>query len=365
MITSYLGKIFLGDCTDILMQLPHDAVDMIFADPPYNLQLAQTLYRPNTSRVNAVDDEWDKFISFEEYDRFTREWLSGCRHVLKDTGTLWVIGTYHNIFRIGKILQDMDFWILNDIVWIKDNPMPNFRGVRFTNAHETLIWAQKRKGSKYTFNYNSMKSLNDGIQMRSDWYLPLCTGKERRKVNGTKAHTTQKPVSLIYRVLSSSTKPNDIVLDPFFGTGTTGVVAKKLGRRFIGIERNPDYIKIAQDRLNDVEPLPVSALEQIEPRAQTRVPFGNLLESGLLQPGQQLILEKDKTITATIMADGRMRCGELTGSIHSLAKSLLPGSPVNGWHAWLYEENGIMQPINILRDKYTQLKGNHAHHAKE
>jgi DNA modification methylase len=346
-----LNKFLQGDCVDILNSLPENSIDLVFADPPYNLQLSQELYRPNQTRVDAVDDGWDKFASFADYDHFTNAWLSACRRVLKDTGTLWVIGSYHNIFRIGKILQDLDFWILNDVVWIKDNPMPNFRGVRFTNAHETLIWAQKTKGAKYTFNHHSLKALNDDLQMRSDWYLPLCTGHERIKVNGEKAHATQKPEGLLYRILLASTHPGDVVLDPFFGTGTTGAAAKKLGRHFIGIERDPDYVKMAGERIAAVTPAPAEALTLPERRGRPRVPFGALLEAGLLQPGQTLVLAKDPSVTAVILANGHITCGGLTGSIHSIAKSLLAGAPANGWDAWLYEENGRKAAINALRQK--------------
>jgi modification methylase len=341
--------ILTGNCTEVLEQLPEDSVDMVFADPPYNLQLSQDLWRPNRTRVAAVEDDWDKFASFEEYDQFTRLWLSACRHVLKRTGTLWVIGTYHNIYRVGVVLQDLGFWILNDVVWLKTNPMPNFRGVRFTNAHETLIWAQKTKGAKYTFNHHSMKSLNDDLQMRSDWTFPLCTGKERLRADGAKVHSTQKPEALLYRVLLSSTNHGDVVLDPFFGSGTTGAVAKKLGRHFIGIERDERYIKIAQERIAAIEPAPGVAVNLSELRRQPRVPFGALLEAGLLQPGERLYFAKDEFVTATILANGQLKCGNLTGSIHSVAKSLFAGTPANGWESWLYDKNGQRFVINTLR----------------
>lgn len=346
-----LDTILPGDCLEILAQLHEASVDLVFADPPYNLQLSHELYRPNQTKVDAVDDGWDKFASFQEYDRFTHGWLSACRRVLKDTGTLWVIGSYHNIYRVGAILQDLDFWILNDVAWIKDNPMPNFRGVRFTNAHETLLWAQKVRGAKYTFNHHSMKSLNDDLQMRSDWHLPLCTGRERIKVNGEKAHATQKPEALLYRVLLASTNPGNVVLDPFFGTGTTGAVAKKLGRHFIGIERDESYIKVARERIAAVEPAPESALQIPNPRQQQRIPFGVLLEAGLLQPGQTLYFFRDG-ITATVLADGHIQCGELTGSIHGVAKTLANGTPANGWDCWLFEDgNRHNVPIDRLREQ--------------
>jgi site-specific DNA-methyltransferase (adenine-specific) len=344
-----LNTIIKGDCIEILNALPEKSIDLIFADPPYNLQLQQELWRPNMTKVDAVDDDWDKFVNFNEYDTFTIQWLAACRRVLKDTGTIWVIGSYHNIYRVGAILQELGFWILNDVVWLKTNPMPNFRGVRFTNAHETLIWAQKIKGAQYTFNHHSMKSLNDDLQMRSDWILPLCTGQERLRANGAKAHSTQKPEALLYRVLLSSTNPDDIVLDPFFGSGTTGAVARKLGRHFIGIERDEAYIKIAQERIAAVEPAPEGAINLPELRRQPRVPFGTLLEAGLLQPGQRLYFAKDESVIATILANGQIQCGSLIGSIHAIAKSLFDGAPANGWDNWLYENNGKRFVIDTLR----------------
>src|SRR5689334_4324728 len=287
-----LDKIIQGDCIDILKSLPEKSVDLIFADPPYNLQLRNDLYRPNMTKVQAVNDGWDKFDGFAEYDTFTREWLSASRQVLKESGTIWVIGTYHNIYRVGSIMQDLGFWVLNDIVWTKSNPMPNFRGVRFTNAHEILIWAQKKQGAKYTFNHKSMKALNDDLQMRSDWNLNLATGKQRIRTNGAKAHSTQKPESLLYRILLASSNPGDVVLDPFFGTGTTGAVAKKLGRNWIGIERDKKYIKVAQRRIDAVQTADEESLN-VEKRKQARIPFGALLENGLLQPGQSLYFAKN------------------------------------------------------------------------
>lgn len=329
-----INKILYGDCIEILATLPENSIDLVFADPPYNLQLSQELWRPNRTHVEAVKDGWDKFTNFQDYDQFTCAWLSGCRRVLKDTGSLWVIGTYHNIYRVGAILQDLGFWILNDIVFIKTNPMPNFHGVRFTNAHETLIWAQKNKGSKYTFNYRAMKSLNEDLQMRSDWVLPIVTGNERIKTNGIKAHSTQKPEALLYRILLATTNPGDLVLDPFFGSGTTGAVAKKLGRLFIGIERDEGYIKIAQARIAAVNSAPAEALKTQNLRAQKRIPFGTLLEAGLIKPGQVLYFVQND-IPATINADGHIQCGKLTGSIHGVAKSLSNGAPANGWDCWL------------------------------
>jgi site-specific DNA-methyltransferase (adenine-specific) len=344
-----LDTLLPGNCFDVLATLPENSVDLVFADPPYNLQLQNDLYRPNLSKVDAVDDAWDKFGSFAEYDDFTHAWLAACRRVLKETGTLWVIGSYHNIYRVGAILQDLDFWILNDILWIKTNPMPNFRGVRFTNAHETLLWAQKKQGAKYTFNHQAMKALNDDLQMRSDWNLPLATGKERIKVNGQKAHSTQKPEALLYRVLLASSNPGDVVLDPFFGSGTTGAVAKKLGRHWIGIEQNAEYVEIAQKRVDAVEPAPAENLILPDKRKEARIPFGNLLEAGLLQPGQMLWFAKDESVTAAVRADGKIVSGDLTGSIHSVAKSLLNGAPVNGWEVWLFSQNNKKKPIDELR----------------
>lgn len=354
-----LDQILTGDCLEVLPRLPAASVDLVFADPPYNLQLSQELYRPDQSKVDAVDDPWDKFSSFAEYDAFTRAWLSACRRVLKDTGTLWVIGTYHNIYRVGAILQDLGFWILNDVVWIKDNPMPNFRGVRFTNAHETLLWAQKKRGARYTFNHQAMKALNDDLQMRSDWHLPLATGRERLKINGQKAHSTQKPEALLYRVLLASTHPGDVVLDPFFGSGTTGAVARKLGRHFIGIERDPAYVRLAQERIAAIQAAPEAALTLVEPRRRPRVPFGALLEAGLLQPGQSLTFARDHSVTAIVLADGRLRCGNLSGSIHAVAKALSGGAPANGWELWLYENLGNLEPLDTLRQQLqAQTEGN-------
>ncbi|MGD8403175.1 MAG: site-specific DNA-methyltransferase [Anaerolineales bacterium] len=353
-----LDQIVKGDCLKILKALPEKSIDLIFADPPYNLQLSQELWRPNLTKVDAVDDDWDQFSSFEEYDTFTRDWLMACRRVLKDTGTIWVIGSYHNIYRVGKVLQDLEYWILNDVVWVKTNPMPNFRGVRFTNAHETLLWAQKEKGARYKFNYQDMKALNDDLQMRSDWVLPLCTGTERVKLNGQKAHSTQKPEALLYRVIMSSSNPDDVVLDPFFGTGTTGAVAKKLHRHWIGIERDVDYVRVAQERINAIQ---ASAYDEAvfassSERKPRRVPFSHLLESGLIQPGQSLYLGEKGETEALVRADASLLSGKLTGSIHKVAKLLL-GAPANGWDKWYYvDEGGQKYPIDRLRKRYLEIE---------
>lgn len=350
-MTLPLNQILHGNCIEILNSLPGNSVDLVFADPPYNLQLQNDLYRPNHTKVDAVNNSWDKFSSFEEYDVFTRKWLSASRHVLKETGTIWVIGSYHNIYRVGAIMQDLGFWILNDIIWVKKNPMPNFRGVRFTNAHETMLWAQKTKGAKYTFNHRSMKGLNDDLQMRSDWTIPLSTGRERIKSNGSKAHPTQKPEALLYRVVLSSTNQGDVVLDPFFGSGTTGAVAKKLGRNFIGIEQDRKYIRIAQKRIAAIDPFPAEALILPDKRDQARVPFGALVENDLLKAGQKLYFTKGRQ-TAMILASGHIKCGKVVGSIHAVAKELSE-APANGWDMWLYKDkNGKKKSINNLREAF-------------
>jgi len=348
-------QILSDDCIETLKTLPERSIDLIFADPPYNLQLRQELWRPNMTRVDAVDDDWDRFDDFQAYDHFTRQWLAACRRVLKDNGTLWVIGTYHNIYRLGAILQDLGYWILNDIVWIKTNPMPNFRGVRFTNAHETLIWASKFKGARYTFNHHAMKALNDDLQMRSDWVIPICTGPERVKVDGKKAHSTQKPEALLYRIILAASNPGDVVLDPFFGSGTTGVVARRLGRHWIGIERDPDYVRLARERLDAIADQPIDpAVFDVRGRKQRqpRLPFGALLESGLLRPGQWLYFRGDREKAAQIKPDGRLRLGDFEGSIHQAGVFLMHGSPCNGWDNWYYEdEQGELRVIDELREK--------------
>jgi len=347
-----LNHILQGNCIDVLKSLPENSIDCVFADPPYNLQLNHDLYRPDMSKVDAVDDGWDKFEGFKEYDEFTRQWLSASRRVLKDTGTIWVIGSYHNIYRVGAIMQELGFWILNDVVWIKNNPMPNFRGVRFTNAHETMIWAQKNKGARYTFNHKSMKALNDDLQMRSDWTIPIVKGKKRIQSNGAKAHSTQKPEGLLYRVILSSSNVGDVILDPFFGSGTTGAVAKMLGRNWIGIEKDKKYIKVAQKRIDAVAEADSEAIDVEVPR-QARVPFGALIESGYLSVGQSLFFKKNSQ-KAKILSNGHLKCGDITGSIHGVAKALMNGAPVNGWDVWYYKDGKSKRAINDLRELFRE-----------
>lgn len=348
-------SIIIGDCVENMRKVPKGSVDCIFADPPYNLQLGGDLHRPNNSKVDAVDNDWDQFESLKAYDEFTREWLSAARDTLTDDGSIWVIGSYHNIFRLGYILQDMGFWILNDIIWRKSNPMPNFRGRRFTNAHETMIWASKSQKSKYYFNYDSMKALNEDLQMRSDWYLPLCTGAERLKdENGKKAHPTQKPESLLSRVIMASTRKGDLVLDPFFGTGTTGAVAKKLGRSFIGLERDEVYADYAKKRIAAVDPLKDNLIETKPKRELPRVPFGSLIERGLLEPGA-VLTDSKKRHKATVHADGSIivqnRIDNLRGSIHKIGAAVQDAPSCNGWTYWHYKDGKKSLPIDNLRDQ--------------
>jgi len=347
----HLDTILVGDCIPTLESLPAGSVDAVFADPPYNLQLEGALHRPDNSKVDAVDDDWDKFDSFSTYDAFTRSWLLACRRVLKRDGTLWVIGSYHNIFRVGAIMQDLGFWMLNDIVWRKTNPMPNFRGRRFTNAHETLIWAARDANTKgYTFNYEAMKALNDDVQMRSDWLLPICTGGERLKdADGNKTHPTQKPESLLARVILSSTKPGDTILDPFFGSGTTGAVAKRLGRHFVGIEREKTYARAAQARIDAVEPLGEDALTVTRAkRDEPRIPFGTLLERGLIRPGDKLI-DSRRRHAATVRVDGTLKAGDAAGSIHKVGALVQGLEACNGWTFWHVEGDNGLEPIDALR----------------
>ncbi|RVV98072.1 site-specific DNA-methyltransferase [Mesobaculum littorinae] len=346
-----LNSIVSGDCIEVMRSLPEASVDLIFADPPYNLQLKGDLHRPDNSRVDAVDDAWDKFDTFAAYDRFTREWLAAARRLLKPHGAIWVIGSYHNIFRVGAALQDAGYWILNDVVWRKSNPMPNFRGKRLTNAHETMIWASKSEGAKYTFNYEALKALNDGVQMRSDWVLPICTGHERLKdERGEKAHPTQKPQSLLHRVMVGCTKPGDVVLDPFFGTGTTGAVAKMLGRDWIGIERDAGYIKAAEARLAKVRKYDRDALVvSTSKRAEPRIPFGQLVERGLLRPGEMLVNARGKQ--AKVRADGTLIADDVRGSIHQVGAAIEGAPSCNGWTYWSFSRDGQKVPIDLLRQQ--------------
>ena len=348
-----LDTIFEGDCIAEMARLPDKSVDMIFADPPYNLQLGGDLFRPEGSKVDACDDDWDKFDSLATYDDFTRDWLSEAHRILKDDGTIWVIGSYHNIYRVGALLQDEGYWILNDIIWRKTNPMPNFRGTRFTNAHETLLWCAKDEKARYTFNYHAMKALNDDLQMRSDWVLPICSGNERCKDGaGDKAHPTQKPEALLYRILLACTKPGDVVLDPFFGTGTTGAVARRLGRRWIGIERERSYVTVARERIASTLPLDESAMQTVpDKRSQPRVAFGLLVESGLLPAGSMLTDVKRRWI-ADVRADGSILCDGESGSIHKVG-AVLQGAPsCNGWTFWNVERAGKLLPLDALRQQH-------------
>jgi modification methylase len=343
-------EVLVGDCVEVMARLPEASVDLVFADPPYNLQLAGALLRPNNSRVAGVDDDWDRFADFPDYDRFTRAWLEAARRLLKPDGALWVIGSYHNIYRVGALLQDLGFWILNDIVWRKTNPMPNFRGRRFTNAHETLLWCARARDSRYTFNYEAMKALNDDLQMRSDWVMPICGGPERLKRDGKKAHPTQKPESLLHRVLLASTRPGDVVLDPFFGTGTTGAVARRLGRRFIGIEREADYAALARDRIAAVEPMPLEWVTTPAKREEPRIPFGTLIERGLLRPGD-VLFDASRRFTAKVRADGTLISAAARGSIHQVGAQVQGAAACNGWAFWFVEMKGQTVPIDLLRQK--------------
>ncbi len=355
-----LNTIIAGDCIEVMRSLPAESIDLIFADPPYNLQLRGELHRPDNSRVDAVTDAWDQFSSFAAYDEFTRDWLSAARRLLKPNGAIWAIGSYHNVFRMGAELQNQGFWILNDVVWRKSNPMPNFRGKRLTNAHETLIWAAKAEASKYTFNYEALKSLNEGVQMRSDWVLPICNGGERLKdENGDKAHPTQKPESLLHRVLLATTNPGDVVLDPFFGTGTTGAVAKMLGREFIGIEREESYRKVATARIDKIRKFDKEALEITgSKRAEPRVAFGVLVERGMLRPGEEL-WSLNGRFKAKVRADGTLIGNDVKGSIHQVGAHLEGAPSCNGWTYWHFKRDGQRVPIDVLRQQIRAEMGAH------
>jgi len=344
-------RVIVGDCIEVMAALPEGSVDMVFADPPYNLQLDGELLRPNNTRVDGVGETWDRFDDFAAYDQFTRGWLTAARRLLKPEGTLWVIGSYHNIFRIGAILQDLGFWILNDVIWRKTNPMPNFRGRRFTNAHETLIWCARDKDARHRFNYQAMKNLNDDLQMRSDWLLPLCTGAERLKVNGRKAHSTQKPEALLHRVILSATSVGDLVLDPFFGSGTTGAVARKLGRRCVGIERDSAYARLAERRIDSIPDAGErDLLATPGKRDEPRIPFGRVVEQGLLRPGA-VLYDQRRRYAARVAADGSIATGDFRGSIHQVGARVQNAPACNGWQFWCADVNGHLVPIDVFRQK--------------
>tara|TARA_Y100001980_G_C14546242_1_gene326218 strand:+ start:1417 stop:2490 length:1074 start_codon:yes stop_codon:yes gene_type:complete len=345
------NKIINGDSLEELNKIPDETFDLIFADPPYNLQLQNSLIRPDRSKVSAVNDKWDQFKSFKSYDNFTSEWLKQCKRVLKKDGSIWVIGSYHNIFRVGKIIQDLGFWILNDVIWNKNNPMPNFRGTRFTNAHETLIWASKNKRSKYTFNYQSMKSFNDDLQMRSTWSLPICNGKERLKNNGIKVHSTQKPEALLHRIVLASSNKNDFIFDPFLGSGTTAVVSKKLGRSYFGIEKEKKYFEAANKRIKNTNIIKDEYLDTVQNnKSKPRIPFGSLIELGVIKPGTE-IYDQKKKVYARVMVDGSIKHKENEGSIHKVAAKILGAESCNGWTYWHYQVGKILKPIDELRQR--------------
>ena len=350
-LSNLKNKIIIGDSIEKLKKIPTESFDLIFADPPYNLQLRSELIRPDRSRVSAVNDKWDQFDSFKSYDDFTSKWLMECKRILKKNGSIWVIGSYHNIFRVGSIIQDLGFWILNDVIWNKNNPMPNFRGTRFTNAHETLIWASKDKNSKYTFNYQSLKCLNDDLQIRSTWNLPICNGNERLKEKGKKVHSTQKPESLLHRILLASSNKNDLVLDPFLGSGTTAVVAKKLGRIFYGIEKEKSYFDAANKRLKNTKIIKDEYLDTIQNnRSKPRIPFGSLVELGVIKPGTE-IFDQNKKVNAKIMADGSIKYRRSEGSIHKVAAKILGAESCNGWTYWYYQSGNSLKSIDELRQR--------------
>ncbi len=350
-IQDIVNTIIAGNCIDTLKKIPSESIDLIFADPPYNLQLNNELVRPNQTKVDAVNDAWDKFASFTEYDIFCTAWLQECYRILKKNGSIWVIGTYHNIYRVGTIMQNIGFWFLNDIVWVKNNPMPNFKGTRFNNAHETLIWATKNSKSKFTFHYKSMKNYNDDLQMRSDWNIPICNGKERIKTDGKKAHSTQKPEELLYRIILATSNENDIVLDPFFGSGTTGAVAKKLRRNFIGLEREKKYIQVATARIKKIVPIAKNLLHYEIEKKPPRVAFGLLIENNTIQAGTY-IYSKDKKYKAIVNADASITYQKETASIHKISASILNKESNNGWEYWYIEKNKKLSSINELRQQY-------------
>ena len=346
-----INKIENGDSIEILKRIPDKSFDLVFADPPYNMQIGEKLTRPDDSKVDGVNDKWDQFSSFEHYDKFSKSWLKECKRILKDNGSMWVIGTYHNIFRLGYHIQNLNYWILNDVIWRKNNPMPNFKGTRFTNAHETLIWASKNKKSRYTFNYQSLKCLNDDLQMRSDWILPICNGKERLKKDGKKIHSTQKPEALLHRIILATTNKGDSIFDPFLGTGTTAVVAKKLGRKYFGVEKDKKYFQAAKQRINETLEIKDDYLDILpNNKSKPRVPFGSLIEMGLIKPGTTLFDVK-KRYNAKIMVDGSLKCQKAEGSIHKVAAKIIGAESCNGWTYWHYISGNDLRPIDNLREK--------------
>ena len=351
MKTDFKNKIINGNSLEELKKIPRETFDLIFADPPYNLQLKSELTRPDRSKVSAVNDKWDQFENFKKYDDFTYEWLSECKRILKKDGAIWVIGSYHNIFRVGTAIQNLGFWILNDVIWNKNNPMPNFRGTRFTNAHETLIWASKSEKSKYTFNYQSLKCLNDDLQMRSNWDLPICNGSERLKKDGKKIHSTQKPEALLHRILLATSNKNDLILDPFLGSGTTATVAKKLGRNYFGIEKEKNYFKAAKQRIKATKPIEDDLLDTLKNnRSKPRIPFGSLVEMGLIKPGTE-IYDQKKKVNAKIMVDGSIKYQQSEGSIHKVAAKIIGAESCNGWTFWHYKSGNSLKPIDDLRQR--------------
>ncbi len=355
-MSKFTNKIINGDCLKELKKIPGKTFDLVFADPPYNMQIGKKLTRPDSSKVKGVTDKWDQFYSFKHYDKFSKAWLKECKRILKDNGSIWVIGSYHNIFRLGYHLQNLDFWLLNDVVWRKNNPMPNFKGTRFTNAHETLIWASKSRKSKYTFNYQSLKCLNDDLQMRSDWTLPICNGKERLKKNGKKLHSTQKPEALLHRIILATTNKGDTIFDPFLGTGTTASMSKKLGRNYFGIEKDRRYFIAAKERINKTLKIEDDFLDTVENnKSKPRIPFGSLVELGIIKPGTSLFDQKKK-INAKIMADGSLKYKDTEGSIHKIAAKIMGAESYNGWTYWHYNLNGANVLIDSLRQKFISEK---------
>ena len=350
-MTKFCNRIINGESLEVLKKIPSKTFDLVFADPPYNMQIGEKLKRPDNSKVHGVNDKWDQFLNFKHYDEFSKEWLKQCKRILKDNGSMWVIGTYHNIFRLGYHIQNLNYWILNDVIWRKNNPMPNFKGTRFTNAHETLIWASKSKKSKYTFNYQSLKCLNDDLQMRSDWTLPICNGKERLKKNGKKIHSTQKPEALLHRIILATTNKGDLICDPFIGTGTSAVVAKKLGRKYFGIEKDKKYFGAANKRINQTKVIENNYLDTVENnKSKPRIPFGSLVEMGIIKPGSVLFDQKRK-FNAKIMADGSLKHKGNEGSIHRVAAKIMGTESYNGWTYWYCNIKGNSVSIDNLRQR--------------